>query len=306
MLSETIKPLIPEKVEPGDTIGIAAPAGPFDRELFDKGIETLRAMGYGPVMPDQIYDNTGYLAGPDRLRAETLNRLFADPDVKAIVCARGGYGAMRVLPYLDFDIVRNNPKAVVGFSDVTALHAGLYAQCGLVTFHGPSVTTLADADESTMQSLVAALTRDRPIEIMPGSGRTLSPGAVSGPLVGGNLAVLNHLLGTEFMPDFAGHILLLEDLNEMPYKVDRMLTQMRLAGVLADVAGVVLGTFENCGDMEAIYRIVAEVFNDLDIPILGGLDIGHGKTNLTVPLGVEALLDADRQVLQFPAFFGQG
>jgi muramoyltetrapeptide carboxypeptidase len=295
-----MNPLIPAIVEPGDTIGIAAPAGPFDRKLFHRGVAMLCAMGYRLVIPDQIYDNNGYLAGPDRSRAETLNGLFADPDIKGIVCARGGYGAMRVLPYLDFDLIRNHPKAVVGFSDVTALHAALYARSGLISCHGPSVTTLADADDATVQSLAAVLSRSRPKEMLPAAGgRTLLSGVAAGPLIGGNLAVLNHMVGTAFIPDLGGCLLLLEDLNEAPYRVDRMLTQMRLAGLLGNVAGVVVGQFENCGDMEEIDGIVTEAFSDPGIPILAGFEIGHGKTNLSVPLGMDAVLDADRQVLTF-------
>ena len=291
--------VLPPRVEPGDTIGVAAPAGPFKKELFDQGIQVLKSLGYRVFIPEAVFKKTGYLAGSDRGRAETLNRLFADPKIKAIICARGGYGAMRTLRFIDFQSIRENPKILLGFSDVSALLSALYTRCSLVTFHGPTVTHLAGADDVTIQALASALSRDQPMEIPARTGQTLRPGSAVGRVVGGNLTTLCHLLGTDFAPDFRNHLLLLEDVGEAPYRVDRMLTQMRLAGCLDAVAGVVLGSFKNCGRTNEIYRIVTEVFNNQEIPVLAGFDIGHEKPNLTVPLGMEAVLDADRQVLQF-------
>jgi len=291
--------LFPLPLKPGDTIGIAAPASPFKKELFEKGIKTLESLGFHLSVPDEIFHRENYLGGSDTRRARTLNRLFADPDIKGIVCARGGYGAMRVLRFLDFASIRENPKMVVGFSDVSALLWALYRRCGLVTCHGPTVTTLAAADDATLRALTAVLFQDHPVKMHPRSGRTLQGGTAEGPVVGGNLTTLCHLTGTEDAPDFSGCILLLEDRGEAPYRIDRMLTQMRLAGCLKGVAGVVLGSFEACGRVDEVDRIVGEIFGESHIPVLAGFDVGHGKTNLAVPLGAEAMLDADRQTLSF-------
>ena len=294
-----MKAVFPLPVGPGDTIGVAAPAGPFDTGLFDKGLKVLEALGFRLRVPRAVFAKTGYLAGSDRQRAETLQRLFEDPEVRGIVCARGGYGSMRMLPYLDFERISSHPKALVGFSDVSALLSVIYTRCGLVCFHGPTVTTLGCADAATVHAFARAIGPGRITRIRPRAGCTLAPGCAAGPFAGGNLTILCHLMGTGFEPDLDGRILLLEDVNEAPYRIDRMLTQMRLCGYLDHVRGLVLGTFENCGRPGEVDRIVTEAFDDLDIPILAGFDLGHGKTNLTVPMGADALLDSHRQVLDF-------
>jgi len=289
----------PPPLNPGDTIGIPAPASPFKKELFDQGVDLIKSIGYRVSIPEETYLREGYLAGSDQKRAATLNHMFGDPNIRAIVCARGGYGSMRMLPHLDIDRIRNNPKLVMGFSDLTALLWMLYDRCNLITCHGPTVTTLAAADPTTLKGVAAILKGDHPAALYPDEGVVLRAGASSGPIIGGNLTTLCHLTGTEFAPNFKKSILLLEDRGEAPYRIDRMLSQMRLAGCLDGLSGVLLGTFKDCSDPQAVYRIVTEIIDDPGVPILAGFGIGHAETNIPVPFGVEAFLDTDTQVVRF-------
>jgi len=291
------KSIRPPCLKPGDTIGIVAPAGPFDPEKFVRGKAVLETMGFRIFYDESIFQQHGFLAGTDAQRADQMNRLFADPSVQAIVCARGGYGSMRILPLLDYQTIQLHPKIFMGFSDVSALLTMLYEQCGLVTFHGPMVTSLAGATEKTISAMKTALTSDGPLELVPEEGKTIKPGISSGILCGGNLTTLCHLVGTPYATNFKGKILLLEDVGEMTYRIDRMLTQMKLAGCFNGMAGLILGAFKKCGQLNEIVEIFGNIFHDADIPILAGFDIGHGETNLTVPLGQDATLDAGKKRL---------
>ncbi|MEE4265285.1 MAG: LD-carboxypeptidase [Desulfobacteraceae bacterium] len=290
---------VPARLKPGDKIGIAAPAGPFDRELFFQGVHIIEEMGFTVYIPEGLLDARGYLAGPDKHRAEIVNQLFADKSIGAIICARGGYGSLRILHLLDCDTIAKNPKIFIGFSDITALLTVLFGRCGLVTFHGPVVTSLADAHELTVSSLFQTITSGGKLEIEVPNGITINPGTASGILAGGNLATLCHLVGTLFAPNFANKILFLEDRAEAPYKIDRMLMQMKLAECFRQLAGIVLGSFEDCGPAEDIFNIIKDAFADCRIPVLAGLDAGHGNTNLTLPMGLEVTLDADRRLLAY-------
>ena len=289
----------PPALGPGDTIGIAAPASPFDEEEFHQGVAALEAMGYGVRIPQGIFEREGYLAGSDEDRAALLTRLFEDESVKAVFCARGGFGSMRLLPLLDFEALCARPKIFVGFSDVSALVAAMYEKCGMVTFHGPLVTTLRHDSEETRSSLTEALGSGKPQVLRPGNPVVLNPGKASGPMIGGNLTSLSHLMGTPFEPTFNGHLLFLEDRGEAPYRIDRMLSQWRLAGHLDGIAGVALGSFKDCEPVEDVYRIVKEAVGRAGVPMLAGFDFGHGLPNLTVPMGVEAELDAGEGTLRF-------
>lgn len=291
--------LLPGRLLPGDTIGIVAPAGPFDRKEFGRGVEALKAMGFLIVVPDDIYIKNGYLAGPDIHRANLINTFFADRKIKAIICARGGFGSMRILSLLDFELIKKNPKIFIGFSDISAILSVLYTKCGFVVFHGPMVTSLGDASRKTMEALLAAVSSDAMLAIRPKTGITIRHGLASGPVAGGNLTTLCHLVGTSFEPGLKGHLLLLEDKGEPCYRIDRMLTHMKLAGCFDDLAGLVLGSFKNCGPISEIVEIVDNLFKDDNIPILAGFEVGHGKNNITIPIGLNATVDADRQLLAF-------
>lgn len=291
--------LVPDRLLPGDTIGIVAPAGPFDRKKFDRGVTVLKAMGFHIVIPDDIYTKNGYLAGPDIHRASLINTFFVDRKIKAIICARGGFGSMRILSLLDFESIKKNPKIFIGFSDISAILSVLYTKCGFVVFHGPMVTCLGDTSRKTSKALLSAVSSEAGLAIMPKTGITIRHGLASGPVAGGNLTTLCHLIGTPFEPMFKGHILFLEDKGEAGYRIDRMLSHMKLAGCFEGLAGLVLGSFEDCGPVSEIVEIVDNIFKEDNIPILAGFEVGHEKNNITIPIGLNATLDVDRQLLSF-------
>jgi len=294
-----IKKITPPRLRPGDTLGIAAPAGSSDPENLRRGRAVLESMGFRILLPRGLFEKKGYLAGSDAHRASVLMKLFADKSVRGIICARGGFGSMRLLSLLDFAMIRENPKIFVGFSDISALLSALYTKCGLGTFHGPVLTTLGDADRKTKEGMLSALSSDSGIEIKAEKGIAIRPGSASGPVAGGNLSTLCHLVGTAFAPEFRKHILFLEDTHEPAYKIDRMLTQMKFAGCFEEIAGLVLGSFENCGSPDDIFRIVNNIFRENAVPVLAGLDAGHGSPNMTIPMGAEAMLDADKHLLSY-------
>jgi muramoyltetrapeptide carboxypeptidase len=280
----------PPRLKAGDTIGIAAPSGPFENHLFEQGMDVLRGMGFKVHIPEAIFQRNGFLAGPDEARADVINTLFADPGIQGILCARGGYGATRVLPHLDWDVIRRHPKAFVGFSDITVLHCVLRTFANLVSFHGPMGTTLGNAPKPWRTMLQQALTSESPLRLAPPGVTVLNHGQATGPVVGGNLTLLCHLVGTPYAPSFQDGILFVEDVTEAPYRIDRMLVQMTLAGCFDGVAGLVLGQFEDCGQAAEIHDVFMRTFGSRDIPIVGGFPIGHGTANATLPIGLEARL----------------
>jgi muramoyltetrapeptide carboxypeptidase len=288
----------PKRLESGAIIGVVAPASPFNRDELEQGLSVLHAMGFGTQLADGLFERNSYLAGDDQLRADQLHSMFLDDRVDAIMCARGGYGSLRILPLLDYALFCARPKPFIGFSDITALHHALYRYTGMVTFHGPMVCTLANSDAQSRASWQQVLCAKG---LPPAHGentRALQPGRSQGRFLGGNLATLCHLLGTPFAPEYQGCILFIEETGEMPYRIDRMLVQMKLAGCFEHLAGVVLGSFKNCGDAAQIDRLMRQMF-DKDIPILAGIDAGHANRNLTLPLGIMAALDADQGEIRF-------
>jgi muramoyltetrapeptide carboxypeptidase len=216
-----------------------------------------------------------------------------------VICARGGYGSLRILPLLDYERIAAHPKIFIGFSDVTALLSAITQRCGFAAFHGPVVTSLGDGLESTREALLAAISSNTPVVLRPAAAVTVRPGRTAGIVCGGNLTTLCHLIGTPFQPSFRDRILFLEDRGEAPYRIDRMLTQLKLSGCLEGVRGLALGTFTDCSSYEEVLRIFGERFSDASIPILAGLEAGHAEPNLTLPLGINAVLDAERQTLSF-------
>ncbi|MDY6823383.1 MAG: LD-carboxypeptidase [Thermodesulfobacteriota bacterium] len=290
--------IIPPALKPGDTLGIAAPAGWFEKERFRRGLAVIEAMGFHVAVPEDLFKKNRYMAGTDEHRARLFNRLIADDAVKGIFCARGGFGSMRILSFLDMAAIRAHPKVIAGFSDISLLLTVIAEKTGMVTFHAPVVTSLADAEDVTRTAMVEALTGSRILEIKAAEGVSIVPGTAEGRVTGGNLASLCHLIGTPWQPDFDGCILFLEDTNEPAYRIDRMLSQMRLAGCLDGVTGMVLGAFENCGHREVIHEIVREQA-PAGIPVLGGMAAGHGPVNITLPLGLTATLDVDHHRLRY-------
>lgn len=299
MLSESSARRKPNALEPGDTVGIVAPAGPFSLPDLTRGVALLHAMGFATRLNGALFARQGFLAGPDALRAAQLHAMFADDGVHAIMCARGGYGSLRLLQSLDYALIAAHPKPFIGFSDTTALHQAIRLKTGLVTFHGPMVCSLEPSDAAAgsalQQTLQAAVMGPPQI----GGLRTLQPGRAEGILVGGNLSTLCSLVGTPFAETYRDKVLFLEDRGERPYRIDRMLVQMKLAGCFEGLAGLVLGSFTDCGAGEEIDAIVRQLFDDRPIPIMAGLAAGHQHPNWTLPLGVRVVLDADNGILRF-------
>ncbi len=304
----------PPRLAPGMTVGLVAPAGASsNREEVRYAIDVLRSLGYRVKESEHVYARTQYLAGTDRQRAADLNAMFADPEVQAIFTLRGGYGTMRTLPYLDYETIAKNPKVVIGYSDISGLLFGLHARTGLVGFHGPCATstfsdyTLAEyrkvIEEPQPKTQIAA-----PPEADYPRGRaerqnritTFVGGRARGRLIGGNLSLLSPLIGSPYAPDLDGVILFLEDVNEAWYRIDRMLTHLLLAGQLQKLAGIVLGKFTKVpveGNSFNLEEITEQLLMPLGIPIVRGLMIGHIEDKATVPLGIEAELDADAGTL---------
>ncbi len=289
----------PRALKPGDTIGVVAPSSPFDRNAFDRGVRAMESMGFRLAVPEEVFQASDFLAGTDQCRANAVNRLFADPDIDGIICARGGYGSMRILPLLNRRSISRNPKVFVGFSDITALLGYFVSSCAMVAFHGPTITTLGTGDSLTRERFLTALTRPKPLTLTASKAQVVCPGRARGTFFCGNLTVLCHLTGTAFQPDYDGCILLVEDRGEAPYRIDRMLTQMIMAGCFNKISGVALGNFSDCGSLDAVHRIFAERLGELHIPILSGFDVGHEAINTTVPVGLAVELDTFAGTLAF-------
>jgi len=282
---------------PGDQVAVVAPSGPVDPGKLDAGVAWLRGLGLEVRLGKHVHDRWGYLAGDDAGRAADLQDAWCDPEIAAVLCARGGYGAMRVLDHLDWPaLAAAAPKRLQGSSDITALHVAFGDRLGVATAFGPMVATLlADPDPVSEETARAALLGDpRPVT----GGHPLVPGRAAGPLTGGNLSLLVALLGTPYAPPPArGRIVLLEDVGEQPYRVDRMLTQLLMSGWLDGAAGLALGSWTDCGDPVRLRAVLAERLGGLGVPVAAGLPVGHGAPQHTVTLGAGALLDADSGTL---------
>lgn len=286
-------------LHPRDRIGIIAPASGFERAAFDAGVAVL-ASRYQPDYSDGLFARHRYLAGDDDRRMGELLGAFADPGVRAIFCARGGYGATRLLSRLAGIAPAGARRLLVGFSDITALHLWLQSH-GWIGIHGPVVTQLGRLPRATHERLFHLLESSSPAPDLVGTD-TYVPGVAEGRLIGGNLSVLSRVIGTPFMPDLEGAILLLEDFGERPYRLDRMWTHLALAGVFARVRGIVLGTFTQCEEKDAPYSsgdLLRELAAVTGKPCAAGFPIGHGDMNEPVALGIRVRLDASARRLTF-------
>ena len=301
--------LLPVPLNPGDTIALVSPSAatddPFDLQLAR---EAMEALGFKVKTGAHYASRRGHLAGTDAGRAGDLNAMFADREVKAVICVRGGSGAARLLPLLDYDAIRRNPKVLLGYSDITALHSAIQAQTGLVTFHGPMGSgswNSFNADQFRRVFFERELMEYRNIaergdELVQRRNRTvaIAGGKARGELVGGNLSVLVALAGSPYLPDFTGKILFLEDVSEAPYRIDRMFSTLKLMGVLDRIAGLVFGECTDCepGDgygSLTLAQILDDYIKPLKIPAYRGAMIGHIRQQFIVPVGGKVEMDAD-------------
>jgi muramoyltetrapeptide carboxypeptidase len=304
--------LIPPPLNKGDTVGIVAPAGRLvDKERFVSGVKILQEMGFAVKFPRDLWPGLEYLADSDENRGDEFNRLIGDSEVKALIALRGGYGCLRMIDKIDLAQVVAHPKMIVGFSDMTILQNFLYDRTGLLSLHGPVVTSLGQVSRAARERLVRCLAGKWHQTLAPPNLEILQNGpAVTAPLVGGNLASLVALLGTRYDFSWDRKILLLEDVNEPPYRIDRMLTQLQLAGKFEKIAGLLLGDFSGPESadssaqnryLETIWRRVLELCGDLGIPIWGNFPSGHCRHSLTLPLGALARMEREKCRLLFPA-----
>jgi muramoyltetrapeptide carboxypeptidase len=298
------RPNKPRHLNPGDTVGVVAPAAAVERSHLERGVGVLASMGFRVKVSERALARSGILAGEDRERAGELAAYFADPEVKAIFAARGGYGCGRLMPMLDWDAIARTPKIFVGFSDETFLLNALVDRAGMIAMHGPMVAMdlargLSERSFEHMKGLLLGEIRSFTMD----ARETVRAGTAEGELIGGCLSVLVATLGTPYAPRFAGRVLFLEDVGEKAYRVDRMLVQLKQAGVLERLAGIVFGAIRPIeGDEQEarlITRFIADETAGLKCPVLTGIEAGHGSENFALPFGVRVRIDGAARRLEF-------
>ncbi len=306
----------PPKLQPGDGLGLISPASAvFEREKLEIVIDAVRGLELVPYPMPHVLDRYGYLAGRDRDRAEDINQCFAEAKIKGIMPLQGGWGSSRVLPHLDYDLIRQNPKIIVGFSDITALLLGIHAKTGLVTFHGPHGLTewlsaqtdffrrvLFAGETITYQNQMSASDTNRLMQTRYRL-QTIYPGQARGRLIGGNLSVISAIVGTAYLGNLNGAILFLEDIGEDIYRIDRMLTHLKLAGVLDNLAGFIFGQCSGCSPGESygsltLEEVLDNQISDLKIPAWSGAQLGHVPTIWTLPIGMEVEIEATQGTIR--------
>ncbi|HUT71878.1 MAG TPA: LD-carboxypeptidase [Desulfatiglandales bacterium] len=284
------------RLKANQLVGIIAPASPISKSEIRKGIQLIESFPLQVRLGTHLFDHSHYLAGSDQDRASDIHQMFSDPEIKAILCARGGYGSLRFLDKIDYGLIRKNPKVLVGFSDLTALLTAIYKHSGLITIHGPTVSDLLNGDN--WQHLSRLITTSYKPRLSLKRGMVINGGTARGILLGGNLATLCSLIDTPFLPSFEGVILFLEEKGEQPYRLDRMLTQLLLSGRLDHLSALVIGQIQGCGDEQVVYGLLRERFSEMAVPVVTGLPVGHGVENISLPLGLPALLDTEGMVLE--------
>ena len=304
----------PKRLASGNLIGLIAPStNVLEDEEIQFARDILRSFGFRVKFAKHLFDRFGYLAGKDKDRADDVNKMFADKQVDAIFCLRGGYGSPRILPYLDYGLIKKNPKILIGYSDVTALLNAIYARTGLITFHGPIATQ--NFTQYTVNNFKKVLFKPSknielatppPFEMVEGQAErdnrltVIYPGKAFGRLIGGSLSLMVQLVGTPFEPDYKNKILVLEDVEEQPYRIDGMLTHLLLAGRLNQVAGIAFGKCSDCGSKGnslSIEQVIRDRLGNLNIPVIKGMMIGHINDMATLPIGALATLDATKKRL---------
>ncbi len=302
---------LPQKLKKGDAIGIIAPAAQIiDKDQFARGINILSEMGFEPVFPRELWPGDFFLADTDRNRTEEFSRMWSDDHVKALIAVRGGYGSIRIAPGLDKELIKSKKKLFVGFSDITLLHLFLYNQCDTISLHGPVLTSLPTLSQEALERFYISLTGGalnpipfRRIEVLR-EGMQDSPA----PLIGGNLSTIMTTLGTALDFDYSGKVLFLEDIGEMQFRLDRMLTHFHLAGKFKNLKGLILGDFSHpeITDMidklrykEFVWNRVIELTKNEEYPVIADFPSGHCSNNLTLPHGADMLIDIEKKCLRF-------
>ena len=300
----------PKSLQPGDCIGIIAPAGQIqDTVALQQGLSILKDMGFETKLPRNLWPGTGYLADTDTNRAVEFHKMWADPKISALLALRGGFGSLRILPFLNPDDIKKEQKLLIGFSDITILHCAIHQTNNLISLHGPVLTSLSSINNESRQRFYASLTGNWDKPIQSGKIEVLRDGpSVHGKLIGGNLCSLMSILSTPIDQDWKGSILFLEDVGEPLYKLDRMFTQLWHCGKLNQPSGIILGDFSLNQDQDSLEKIrfheeiwkrVLELTKSSGMPIWGNFPIGHGKDNLTLPHGTDALMDSANVTLLF-------
>jgi muramoyltetrapeptide carboxypeptidase len=304
----------PKRLRAGDTVGIIAPSSGVSDEELAKAVRNMTDLGLKTKLGKSVGQVNGFLAGTDKERLDDLHRAFADKTIDAIWCVRGGYGATRFLPNIDYDLIRKNPKIFIGYSDITALHTAIYQNCNLVTFHGPvAASTFSDYAKKHVVNLLMNPTTPYKIELSPDNvakesslfkTEIITKGKAKGKLIGGNLSLLTAMAGTPFgLRNLKGKLLFIEDVGEKPYRLDRMFVQLRQSIDLKKSAGIVLGVFAECDapddKSQTVIDVVRDQLGNLGIPVIYGLSFGHIRDQCTLPVGIEAELDTEKSTLTF-------
>ena len=311
--SEPITTILPKRLKQGDTIGLVTPGGNISKEELQQSVETMESLGFKTFYQDSVLSHYGYFAGTDKERAEELLQMFSNPDIDAILCVRGGYGSIRILDLLDYNLIRQNPKALIGYSDITALNVAIYQRSGLVTFHGPvGVSTF---NEFTTDSFGKVLMHAKnnykySYERDPGTEDnteydlySITEGKAKGELIGGNLSVLVSMVGSAYEVDFEDKIVFLEEVGEKTYRIDKMLFHLLYATNLKKAAGIVIGIFNECGDDKTkveftLKQAIEDLLKPLGIPVSYGLSFGHIYNKITIPSGIRAKFNANNNTLK--------
>lgn len=293
-----------KRLKLGDTIGLIAPASPTSKEKVERAKEVLIEMGFKVKMGKSPYKKYGYLAGSDSIRATDINNMFKDSEVGAIICIRGGYGTPRILDLLDYEMIKQNPKMFLGYSDITALHIAFNQKSDLITFHGPMAVSdmIGDFSGFSKDNLFKAIMDKEPLgKIASPKGEVITcinPGVAEGTIIGGNLSLVVDTIGTDYEIDTKGKILFLEEVGEEPYNIDRMLNQLRLSGKLKDSVGIILGDFNNCTAKDPedlnLEQVIEDLIKPAGKPTIYNVQAGHCEPMVTIPFGVKARLDGDK------------
>lgn len=299
----------PHKIKPGDTVGLICPSSPVSRQRVDQCVKVIERLGYKVKPADNLVENYGgYMAGTGEKRGQWVNEMFADPEVKAIFCIRGGDGSSRIMEYLNYDLIKNHPKMLVGFSDVTNLHLGITQNCDLITFHGPMVSSnlVDDFDEETRRSFYQAIEADAEYTFQNPKGfplEVLQKGEGEGRLIGGNLSLLSASIGTPYEVNTEDKILFIEEVSEPLTKIEKWTYHLRNAGKLRQCKGILLGQFTGVANEDNpkydVISCMEDILKGLEIPVMYNVQSGHGRPMMTLPMGALCTMDTEKKEIRF-------